>query len=92
VAAAVKGQSEISVGNVLGSNVFNLGLVVGTAFTICPSQVPVFVITQDLLLLVVASIFVGVVVLRDARISRMEGGGMLLLFASYLVFIIVRGS
>jgi cation:H+ antiporter len=92
VAAAVKRQSEISVGNVLGSNVFNLGLVVGTAFTIRPSQVPGFVITQDLLLLVAASIVVGVVVLRDARISRIEGSGMLLLFGAYLVFVLVRGS
>ena len=34
VAAALKGESEISIGNVLGSNIFNLGLVVGTAFSI----------------------------------------------------------
>jgi cation:H+ antiporter len=92
VAAAIKGQSEISVGNVLGSNVFNLGLVIGTAFTIRPAQVPHFVITQDLVLLVVATLVVGIVVLRDARISRVEGGGMLLLFAAYLVFIFVRGT
>jgi Ca2+/Na+ antiporter len=54
--------------------------------------VPGFVITQDLLLLVAASIVVGVVVLRDARISRIEGSGMLLLFGAYLVFVLVRGS
>ena len=92
VTATIKGQSEISMGNVLGSNVFNLGLIVGTAFTIRPGLVPSFVIVQDLLLLVLATGVVGLIVLRDAKISRVEGGFMLLLFAAYLAFIVVRGG
>jgi cation:H+ antiporter len=92
VAAVLKGESEIGVGNVLGSNIFNLGLVVGTAFTIRPAAVAGFVITQDLPILVAATAVTGLIVLRDGRISRLEGALMLAFFAAYVGFIAIRGS
>jgi cation:H+ antiporter len=92
VALAHKGESELGVGNVLGSNVFNLGLVVGTAFTIRPGAVPTFVLQQDVLILVGATILVGLIVLRKGRISRLAGGLMLAFFVSYLAFIAIRGG
>lgn len=92
VAAALKGEAELSVGNVLGSNVFNLGLIVGTAFFIRPSAVPVYVIRQDVPLLVAATVLVGAVILRDARISRAEGMLMLATFVAYVAFVFVRGG
>ena len=92
VAAALKGQAELSVGNVLGSNIFNLGLVVGTAFAIRPAQVPGFVIHQDVVILMAATILVAAIVLRDGRISRVEGGIMLAAFAAYFGFIFIRGG
>jgi cation:H+ antiporter len=92
VAAALKGQAELSVGNVLGSNIFNLGLVVGTAFAIRPAQVPAFVIHQDVVILMAATLLTAIIVLRDGRISRGEGAVMVAVFAAYLVFIFVRGS
>jgi cation:H+ antiporter len=90
VAAVLKGESEIGVGNVLGSNVFNLGLVVGTAFAIRPATVPAFVILQDVLILIAATAVVGFVVLRDSRISRWEAAVMLAMFVAYLGFIASR--
>jgi cation:H+ antiporter len=92
VVAALKKESEISVGNVLGSNVFNLGLIVGTAFAIRPGTVPAFVIHQDLLLLVAGTVLVGLIVLKDGRISRREGAFMLLVFATYELFVFIRGG
>ncbi|MCG6949193.1 MAG: calcium/sodium antiporter [Acidobacteria bacterium] len=90
VVAVLKGQSEIGVGNVLGSNVFNLGLVVGTAFAIRPAAVPIEVIHWDIPLLVAATVVVGLIVIRDSRISRLEGAFMLAFFAAYLVFLGIR--
>ncbi len=92
VTAALKGESEISIGNVLGSNIFNLGLVVGAAFTINPSAVPVFVIRQDIPFLVIATFIVGKVFIRDGRISRAEGAAMLALVAVYTAYVVVRGG
>ena len=90
VAAVLKGQCEIGVGNVLGSNVFNLGLVVGTAFSVRPAAVPVNVILWDIPILIAATLVVGFVVLRDGRINRAEAASMLALFVAYLAFIAVR--
>jgi cation:H+ antiporter len=92
VAAAAKGESEISVGNVLGSNVFNLGLIVGTAFLIRPATVPAFVIRQDIPFLIAATFVIGLVILRDGKISRGEGAGMLVVFAAYIAYIFMRGG
>jgi cation:H+ antiporter len=90
--AALKGESEISIGNVLGSNIFNLGMVVGVAFAISPGAVPVFVIRHDVPLLILATVVVGGVVVRDGRISRAEGAAMIAMVAAYTVFVVIRGG
>jgi len=92
VTAVLKGESEIGVGNVLGSNVFNLGMVVGTAFLLRPGSISSFVISQDIPILIAATVVVGLIVLRDGRISRAEGALMLSIFTAYLIFIGIRGS
>lgn len=92
VVAALKRESEISVGNVLGSNVFNLGLIVGTAFAIRPGEVPVWVARQDVPFLVMATVLVGVVILRRGRIRRWQGGLMIGTFAAYFLFVLLRGG
>lgn len=92
VTAALKGESELSIGNVLGSNVFNLGLIVGTAFTLRPAPVPVFVIHHDIPFLCAATALVGLIVLRDGRINRAEATAMLVAFAGYLAFLVIRGG
>lgn len=92
VAAALKGEAEISVGNVLGSNVFNLGLIVGTAFAVRPGPVPPFVIHQDVPFLILVSLIVGLLFLRKARTGRREGAALLALFAAYMIFIAIRGG
>ncbi len=82
----------MSVGNVLGSNVFNLGLVVGSAFAIRPGAAPVAIIRQDVPLLAVVTVFMGLVVLRDGKISRIEGAGLLATVSAYLAFVVLRGA
>jgi len=92
VTATLKGHSDLSIGNVLGSNVFNLGLIIGTAFAIRPSPVPTFVVRQDVPILVVLSLVVGFGVLRSGRITRRGGIAMLAMLAGYLAFLVIRGG
>ncbi len=92
VAAALKGESEMSVGNVLGSNVFNLGLVVGTAFLIRPSEVPVEIIRQDVPFLATVTLVLGLGVMRNGKISKLEGVGLLVAVTAYLAFVVLRGA
>jgi len=92
VVAALRREAEISVGNVLGSNVFNLGMIVGTAFAIRPAAVPVFVIRQDVPALILATVAVGLVVIREGRIRRVDGAAFMAMFAAYVVFLVLRGG
>ena len=92
VAASLKEQSALSVGNVLGSNIFNLGLIVGLAFAIRPASVPVFVIRQDIPLLIGVTLLVGLGILRDGKISRGEGALLLAIYAVYFAFLAHRGG
>jgi len=92
VAASLKEQSALSVGNVLGSNIFNLGLIVGLAFAIRPAAVPVYVIRQDIPILVLVTLAVGLWVLRDGRISRREGAAFLAAYLVYFLFLAQRGG
>lgn len=82
IVAAMKKQTDIAVGNVVGSNIFNILLIIGTAGLIKPIE------TQDInmfdgvyLLAVTLILFVFMRIRRD--INRVEGG---ILFALYLLY------
>jgi cation:H+ antiporter len=84
VIAARKGEHDLALGNVIGSNLFNTLAVVGIAGVISPMQVPPEVLTRDMLVMGVLtlSLFVLCYGFRGpARINRVEGG---LLLASYV--------
>ena len=72
VDAALEGRGEVAVGNVLGSNVANIGLILGLAAVLTPVAVSRQVLRFDLpLLLAVSAGVVGV--LWDGRVGRAEG-------------------
>ena len=84
VSAARKGQSDLALGNILGSNLFNTLAVVGIAGGINPTLVPQEILHRDLL--VVGLLTAGLLVVcfgfkGTGRINRFEGT---LLFASYV--------
>ena len=71
--AALAGRDAVAVGNVLGSNVANVGLILGVAAVVMPITVATRVVKADLPLLVaVSGVLVGV--LWDGRVGRVEGG------------------
>ena len=89
VVAARKGSNDIAVGNVVGSNLFNVLLVLGLSATICPMSV-LTISAIDLLILVVVSIIGYVFALEKKEISRKEGAILILLYAAYMVYAIIR--
>ncbi|MDV7393917.1 hypothetical protein RZS08_21235, partial [Arthrospira platensis SPKY1] len=82
-----KGEHDLALGNVLGSNLFNTLAVVGIAASISPLQVPVEAVTRDLL--VMGALTVALFVLgwgwrgRPGRINRIEGTLLLLAYVGY---------
>ncbi len=89
VVAAIKKNSDIALGNLIGSNVFNILLVLGLVTVIAPIQFAASAIV-DLVILLVITAITFFFAFTDRTISRLEGLVLILLYAAYLAFIIMR--
>ena len=89
IVASRKNEVEMAVGNVLGSNVFNILLILGVAGTISPMA---FIMENviDIAILTGASLLIYMFSWTKERIDRKEGIVMLAMYASYLVYICIR--
>jgi len=82
--AAVRKQSDISVGNILGSNIFNVLGILGITTTVAPQRVNQQVLWLDTPVMLLASIALLPIMTSQARISRAEGACLLVGYAAYL--------
>ena len=83
VQAAIDNQGGIALGNVIGSNILNIALILGLSALIQPLKVDSHLVKADVPLLVGAS-FLLIVLLEDFHISRMEGALLLLCIVFYV--------
>lgn len=81
VTAALKGANEIAVGNVVGSNLFNLLVVAGLSAVLCPLVLDRDLLRRDWPMSVGAAALLGVMLLLGGGLSRLEGAVLLALFA-----------
>lgn len=89
IVASRKGENDIALGNVVGSNIFNILLVLGASSALHPVAVNLFSI-YDIIILIIASIVVFAFALQRKILSRIEGWIMLLGYAVFMGFIILR--
>lgn len=89
IVAARKNEVDMALGNVIGSNIFNILLVLGIAATISPVA---FIMENiiDILVLVAMSVLVWIFAWSRKKIQRTEGAVMLLLYAAYMIYICIR--
>lgn len=89
VVAAKKGEVDMALGNVIGSNIFNILLVAGAAAVVSPM---VFLMENavDLIILIVMSVLVWSFASSDKKIGKGEGVFMLLIYTAYIVYICNR--
>ena len=83
VQAALGHQGGIALGNVIGSNILNIALILGLSSLILPLKVDSRIVKADVPLLTGAT-FMLVVLLEDFHISRMEGAFLLLCIVGYV--------
>lgn len=89
--AALKGRDQLALGNILGSNVFNILLILGSSALITPlSFASVTHIDAAVLLLSVILLLLWAYTGRRERIDRWEGGIMLLLFGAYYYYLFIN--
>jgi cation:H+ antiporter len=85
--SALAGQADIALGNVVGSNIFNILVILGLSAAVAPLVVAQQLVRLDVLLMIGASVLVLVLGL-DGRISRLEGGLMFAGLVIYILFLI----
>ena len=89
VVASRKGNSGIAIGNVLGSNVFNILMILGITGLITPMSI--HGITQvDLTMLVVSMILLWLFSFTKYRIERWEGAILSILFIGYIIYLMYQ--
>lgn len=86
VTAARHRHADLALGNALGSNIFNILLVLGTLVLIAPVQLAAEVLRFDLWVMVGVTVLLFPVMLSGWRISRLEGALFLALYAAYIGF------
>ena len=89
IVAAKKKEVDMALGNVIGSNIFNILMVLGIASAVSP----VAFLTEnviDIVILIIFSAIVWVLAWTKKELNRKEGILMLILYAAYVVYICIR--
>ncbi|SOB94728.1 calcium/sodium antiporter [Rhodobacter maris] len=83
VMAALRKQADVALGNVIGSNIFNIAAILGTTAIIAPMPVPAEMLRFDLWVMVAAALTLAPFVFLRRDIGRVSG---MVLMAGYLVY------
>ncbi len=87
--AARKGESDLALGNVIGSNVFNIVFILGASAVVSPMTVDMLAIYDTIVLLFV-SVLALIFARTNKRFSRPEGAVMLAIYAIYFIYVLLR--
>lgn len=88
IVAARKGQNDIAMGNVIGSNLFNIFLILGVSSVITPIPVQATSIVDCLFLIAISAVFY--LPARKGKLGRVPGIAMVAMYAVYTVYLIMR--
>jgi cation:H+ antiporter len=86
VAAAYRGESDIALGNIAGSNLFNILLILGTTAAIRPLGVPDAALSREFPAMVLFAVLLLVVVANGKVVRRWEGAVLLAAYAAFVTW------
>ncbi|MBQ8802959.1 MAG: calcium/sodium antiporter [Tyzzerella sp.] len=89
IVAARKGESDIAVGNVVGSNIFNIFFILGTSAAILPMNVSTTYVF-DIAILIAIAVVSYIVIAKTKKVSRMTGIVMVAAYVIYTAYLIIR--
>lgn len=93
IVAARKGESDIAIGNVIGSNIFNILFVLGVSSVITPIVINAADVVNsmyDIIIVALSTLLVYIPVVRKQKISRPVGIVMVIAYIVYTAYIIIR--
>lgn len=84
IKANLAGKGDIAIGNIVGSNIFNISIILGLAALLHPIKVKSQLVSQDIPVMIGSSLLF-VVVTRDMTIQRVEGVLLFLMLITYII-------
>ena len=88
ISASIKGAYDLSIANVVGSNIFNLLSVVGVSAIICPFVVDKVIMKRDFPISILITVILAVM-LWDCKLSLIESIILFVLFVSYILILVM---
>lgn len=93
LAGVLKGEDDMAVGNIIGSNIFNILAVMGLPGIIQPSYLSEYAMGRDFWVMLGISLLLVVMALgKSRRINRLEGGILFIIFIAYQVYLFMNMS
>lgn len=92
VMAALRGKSSLALGNVIGSNIYNIFGIMGTTALIHPIAAPVEIIAFDNWVMLGATLLLILFSLTKGKISRIEGGALAAAYGAYIAWLVLHAS
>ncbi|MBU3031784.1 calcium/sodium antiporter [Paracoccus sp. XHP0099] len=84
VASALRGRSDMALGNVVGSNLFNILAILGLTSLVMPLPIPPQMLHLDLWVMLGSSLLLAPFLFLGLTISRLAGGALLAIYAAYV--------
>ena len=92
VSAALKGSADITIGNVLGSNIMNVLVILGLTSVLCPIPVQKSTVRYEIPFTILVTVVLVGLGLWDNMVNRMEGGILWGLMVVYLLYLLVMAK
>jgi cation:H+ antiporter len=91
IVSTIRGDRDIALGNLLGSSVYNIAIILGVTILVAPGDVavPDEILGGDLLLMVGAAVACVPVFMSGRRITRAEGGVFVAAYVAYLAWLLI---
>ena len=88
VVAAMKGKNQLALGNIIGSNIFNIALIVGASAAISPFEIDsISTIDMAMLIVPVLLLWGSAFTFKRYKLDRIEGAFFLLVYAGYITYL-----
>lgn len=83
--ASLNNQPDIAIGNVVGSNIFNVGIILGLTALICPVKANLQVIKHDAPIMIAASLLSVFLIVKGA-LTALTGAGLFIILIVYIIY------
>ncbi|PZO78695.1 MAG: sodium:calcium antiporter [Micavibrio aeruginosavorus] len=92
VVAAWRKHTDIILGNIIGSNIFNIMAILGITAIISPVEVPEQIVNVDMWVMLAVSVLLGILLRTSHRLSRLEGVAMFALYGGYMGWLFLNNA